>query len=194
MFGPTWQWLKYVLGLTPASTQTTPAERECLKKYATGKRSLVEIGVMQGVNTGLLRGVMDPAGIMTGIDPHPNGRWGCNLDRWVAHRELRRYSNGQARLLRKTSEEAVKDWQDPIDFIFIDGDHSWAGIEHDWKHWTPFVEAGGIVALHDTRAQEGWPDHDTIRFMSEVISRDTRFGVIEEVDSLTIVKRVHAEA
>jgi hypothetical protein len=70
-------WLKYVLGLAPAETQTTIAERECLKKYAAGRRSLVEIGVMHGVNTGLLRSVMDPAGTVTGIDPFPKGRWGC---------------------------------------------------------------------------------------------------------------------
>jgi len=135
---------------------------------------------------------MAPDGIVTGIDPHPKGRWGWSLDRWVAIRELRRSPAGKARLFRTTSEQAVKEWRDPIDFMFIDGDHSWAGIQHDWTHWSPFVQVGGIVALHDSRAQEGSPDHDSIRFMHEVISRDPCFQIIDEVDSLTIVKRVRS--
>jgi hypothetical protein len=38
-------------GWRPADTQTTADERGCLMKYAVGQRSLVEIGVMHGVNT-----------------------------------------------------------------------------------------------------------------------------------------------
>ena len=68
------RWLKYRLGIVQADTQTTYAERQCLLRHATGKRSLVEIGVMHGVNTALLRSVMHTDGLITGIDPHPPGR------------------------------------------------------------------------------------------------------------------------
>jgi predicted O-methyltransferase YrrM len=37
----------------------------------------------------------------------------------------------------------------PADFLFIDGDHSAAGVEADWRDYAPLVRAGGLVAFHD---------------------------------------------
>ena len=48
------RWVRYRLGLVPADTQTTEAERACLARHAAGRRSLVELGVMHGVTTALL--------------------------------------------------------------------------------------------------------------------------------------------
>jgi predicted O-methyltransferase YrrM len=42
-----------------------------------------------------------------------------------------------------------------IDFLFIDGDHSYDGVRADWLLWSPVVRPGGIVAFHDT-----WPNFD----------------------------------
>ena len=36
-----------------------------------------------------------------------------------------------------------------IDFLFVDGDHSYEGVRRDFELYTPFVRSGGIVALHD---------------------------------------------
>ena len=36
-----------------------------------------------------------------------------------------------------------------IDFLFIDGDHSYEGVKLDFELYRPFVKAGGIIALHD---------------------------------------------
>lgn len=36
-----------------------------------------------------------------------------------------------------------------IDFIFIDGDHSYEGCRADIEAWTPFVRKGGVMAFHD---------------------------------------------
>jgi predicted O-methyltransferase YrrM len=36
-----------------------------------------------------------------------------------------------------------------IDFIFIDGDHSYAACKADIEAWTPFVKKGGVIAFHD---------------------------------------------
>jgi predicted O-methyltransferase YrrM len=188
--GSAFRWLRYRLGWTPADTQTTGAERACLMKHAAGRRSLVEIGVMHGANTALLRGVMDPGGTITGIDPHPPGRLGVSFERWIARREIGRYPRGRAVLLRQWSHEAIRSWSDPIDFLFIDGDHSWAGIERDWQGWSRHVVPGGVVALHDSRPVPGRPAHDSIRYTQEVVLRDPRFTVIAEVESLTVLERV----
>ena len=43
-------------------------------------------------------------------------------------------------------------WSEPIDLVFIDGDHSEAGCELDWDSWHPHVAPGGFVVFHDARA------------------------------------------
>lgn len=38
----------------------------------------------------------------------------------------------------------------PLDFAFIDGDHSYDGVRSDFELWSPLVRPGGLVAFHDT--------------------------------------------
>ena len=37
----------------------------------------------------------------------------------------------------------------PVDFLFIDGDHSEAGAKMDYEMYSPLVRKGGIVGFHD---------------------------------------------
>ncbi len=183
-------WLQYILGRRAADTQVSAAERECVARHAAGRRQLVEIGVMHGATTGLLRSVMHPDGSITAIDPHRPGRLGISFERLIAVREVKRYRRGRAALLRKLSYEAAAGWTEPIDFLFVDGDHSWTGIERDWRDWSPFVIPGGIVALHDSRSVPSRADLDSVRYTQEVILRDKWFRPVEAVDSLTVLERV----
>ena len=145
---------------------------------------------MYGGTTALLRSVMHPAGTVTGIDPHPVGRLGVSFERWIAAREVARHQRGHAVLLRKLSWEAASEWTAPIDFLFIDGDHSWNGIDRDWRDWTSFIVPGGVVALHDSRSVSERPDYDSVRYTQHVILRDANFREIDSADSLTILARV----
>jgi cephalosporin hydroxylase len=43
-----------------------------------------------------------------------------------------------------------------IDFLFIDGDHSYEGVRADFLNFSPMVRNGGLVAFHDIV-----PDHMT---------------------------------
>lgn len=36
-----------------------------------------------------------------------------------------------------------------LDFLFIDGDHSYAGVRADFEMYAPLVRSGGLIALHD---------------------------------------------
>jgi predicted O-methyltransferase YrrM len=36
-----------------------------------------------------------------------------------------------------------------IDFVFIDGDHSYAACKADIEAWLPFVKPAGVIAFHD---------------------------------------------
>jgi predicted O-methyltransferase YrrM len=47
--------------------------------------------------------------------------------------------------------EKVKDvlGGSPIDFLFIDGDHTYEGVKRDFELYSPLVKKGGIIAFHD---------------------------------------------
>lgn len=40
-------------------------------------------------------------------------------------------------------------WNQPIDFLFIDGDHRYEAVRQDIDSWLPHVRDGGIIAGHD---------------------------------------------
>jgi len=47
------------------------------------------------------------------------------------------------------SKEVVKGWDDDIDFLIVDGDHSYDGAKADIVEWGKFVKSGGIILVHD---------------------------------------------
>jgi len=57
----------------------------------------------------------------------------------------------------KTSEEAAKDFDNPIGLIFIDGYHSYEAVRKDFENWFPKIVNNGWIAFHDTSGQRG-PD------------------------------------
>lgn len=183
------RWLAYRFGRAPADSQLTESERDALKRHAAGKSSLVEIGVMHGVSTALLRSVMASDGTVYGIDPHRRGRLGVSFERLTAKRQVNRVSRGRVVLIRKLSFDAAVGWKRPIDFLFVDGDHSWAGIERDWNDWSGHVVEGGLIALHDSRSVPDRADLDSVRFTQEVVRLDPRFEVVDAVHSLTVLRR-----
>ena len=189
---PAIYWLTYLAGIQPALTQTTAAEQDCLVKIATGKKTLVEIGVWHGVNTRRLRNAMANDGVLYAVDPFPKGRFGVRWERQIAHREAAREFNGEVQWLEDYSYNAVNDFKQrcdkPIDFLFIDGDHSFDGVQKDWVLWSPLLSHDGVIALHDSRSYSGRSIDGcgAARFTKEVIHADSRFQLLEETDSLSV--------
>src|SRR5205823_10602055 len=40
-------------------------------------------------------------------------------------------------------------WREPVDLVFVDGDHTEAGCRSDWEMWSRFVAPGGVVLFHE---------------------------------------------
>ena len=57
--------------------------------------------------------------------------------------------------LRGRSEEIAKTFDDRIDLLFVDGDHSFEAARSDLEAWLPKVRNGGIVILHDYNWADG---------------------------------------
>jgi len=53
-------------------------------------------------------------------------------------------------IIKENSTTAYKRFEDnSIDFLFIDGDHTYEGCKNDIKLWFPKVKTPGIIAGHD---------------------------------------------
>lgn len=53
------------------------------------------------------------------------------------------------KILEGYSCDFVSDWSKQIDFLFIDGDHSYEAVLQDYQSWGKFVKPGGYIVLHD---------------------------------------------
>lgn len=188
---PVFAWL----GLRPVSGAHTHGEHEALKKWAAGKRSLVEIGVAEGASAVALREVMSQEGTLSLIDPfHLSRVRSVNATKLAAHRAVDRCSNGKVAWIEKLSTAAAKEWSGPIDFLFIDGDHSERGVQQDWDEWHRFVVPGGVVVFHDAAVfPGGWTEkHWGPVKLVDRLFRDAAlpgWRIVQQIDSLVVVER-----
>jgi predicted O-methyltransferase YrrM len=124
----------------------------------TSLGTVLEIGSYKGLSTVLmgvaLRSTRDP--VLHACDPFnvaPIAEQRLLTDETV----FREFSTNiesagltdQVKVHRSFSSELGKTWNQPIRFLWIDGDHSLAQTEADFEAFFPFVEPGGIIAFHD---------------------------------------------
>lgn len=86
------------------------------------------------------------------------------------------------------SKEFGRSWHyPPVDFVFVDGDHSYEGCWGDLEAWWPHLKEGGYMAIHDY-GPSVWPDvkRAVDRFIRE---SDGNAEILFWVDTLMIVRK-----
>ena len=58
-----------------------------------------------------------------------------------------------------------------LDFLFIDGDHSYEGVKQDFEMYSPLVRPGGVIAFHDIVPHPPEAQCHVHEFWSEVKQR-----------------------
>lgn len=120
-----------------------------------------KVGVEVGVCAGEYTQKLCQAGLeVFGVDPWTS--YNGYKDHYVKHRDYMRgleslYQEARDRtkeynctLVRKKSLEAVDDFEDEsIDFVYIDGNHSFRYIAEDLFEWSKKVKKGGVISGHD---------------------------------------------
>lgn len=76
-------------------------------------------------------------------------------------------------------------WNQPIDFLYIDGDHSYKGVQADILGWAPFVRSGGTLLGHDYETHAGCMFPGVARAVDEIYPQrilipDTRFWLVRK--------------
>jgi predicted O-methyltransferase YrrM len=185
--------IKYRFGLDDAQTQTTQNERDCITRHAAGKSRAVEIGVFEGVTTGVIASALPEHAELFGVDPFIAGRAGICWGKSIATKEAYRLKpRCHIRFVEEFSHEASQKIDGTFDLVFIDGDHSLEGIIQDWNDWSARVDANGIIALHDTLVPAHNPNVANLgshRYFQDHIQHDDRFEIVERVDSLSVLRR-----
>ena len=119
-------------------------------------------------------------GKLYAIDPHTKTDWNDwysvdTLDSF--NRNIRKAGVSQyVELLRGTSAEIAPGWNQGIDLLFIDGDHSYEGVRFDWETFSKYLTEFSITVFHDT-TYEFAPDYDI---------NSCKLGVARLVDELRI--------
>lgn len=50
--------------------------------------------------------------------------------------------------------------ENTIDFLFIDGDHSYSGVKQDFEQYSQFVKHGGLISFHDIQISKRHHDRN----------------------------------
>lgn len=115
-----------------------------------GTKDVIEIGAYSGGSTYCFREICDGEIISIDIDHK------ANLP--------------DVTYIKGKSSEAIKEVRKAlnkrkVDFIFIDGDHSYEGVKKDFEYYKGLVRKGGFIALHDI------VDSDSHRFQGCEVSK-----------------------
>jgi predicted O-methyltransferase YrrM len=164
-------------------------ELDCVAKRAKGATNAIEIGTFMGASASRIAGSLAPEGKLWCVDPYINGE----AIRAVCIRHLRRQKLlPRIIMVRATSSEAAEQLPTKADFIFVDGDHSWSGIEADWKIVLDRLGSGGVVCFHDTSPRPERPDEkcDSVLFFEQIIRMHPAFQHIETCCTLNVMRRL----
>lgn len=130
----------------------------------------VEIGVAEGWYSSQIM-KLGQVEKMYGVDPYTrhNGYVDYRLSKTFerlkakAHERLDKYPNYE--FIEDFSVNAAKRFEDnSLDFVYIDGDHSYEAVIDDLNSWYPKVKPGGILAGDDyIRSSRDKRYYDVIR-------------------------------
>ena len=125
-------------------------------------RTVVEIGTSMGGTLYLWTRLARPDATIISVDL-PGGQFGGGYSplRTPIYRRFAR-ERQKLHLLRADSHEKATLEQvkaligeAQIDFLFIDGDHTYEGVLKDWEMYSPLVRSGGLVVFHDVAGNYG---------------------------------------
>jgi predicted O-methyltransferase YrrM len=145
-------------------------------------RNAMEIGTYRGGTLFLLCRLANSSARIISVDQH-RGRLG-------GARKLIHYSflkKGQrlhtieadSHSQRTLSRISRHLGSEKLDFLFIDGDHSYNGVKSDFEMYSPLVQTGGLITFHDIVAHPPEAECHVKEFWDEVKQRYRHKEIIE---------------
>jgi predicted O-methyltransferase YrrM len=158
-----------------------------------GKRRLktiVEIGTAHGGTLFLWCRQADPEATIVSIDL-PGGIHGGGYPYWKSW-IYRRFPPGAQKLhlLRGDSHKpemlarlkSVLPGDGRVDFLFIDGDHTYEGVKADFEMYSGLVRSGGLIAFHDICKHPEQLNCHVDRYWQEVKGKHRAVEFVEDTN------------
>ena len=124
---------------------------------------VVEIGTASG--TSLLR-------ILYGLSLHEDAYvWSVDIldcPQAKEHVVEANIPHWRYKLVNLSSVEAAEKHTEPLDLIYVDGDHAYAGVKADILAWEPHLKVGGVMAFDDYDN----PIHEVMPAVNELMLGD----------------------
>lgn len=214
----------YSLYMPQVRSEITKLYRFLNQHYGLTKKSepfnVLEIGTKFGGTFFLWCSMNQSSGLNISIDINDGGLHGGidekkmdERDGWFKYKfENSRFIRGNShdwvtlQQLRKLSPEYINteflvhggpsdlQW---IDFLFIDGDHTYEGVKQDFEMYGQFVKKGGVIAFHDIKDTPRHRERDVYvsKFWNEITENRNEdntcthdgetYQVLEYIDPLT---------
>jgi predicted O-methyltransferase YrrM len=93
------------------------------------------------------------------------------------------------RPLEGYSFEFVKDFKDPIDLLFIDGNHEFDAVLQDYEQWSPLLRPGGIIAFHDVVMEDNPDPEGPVKVAKQHILDNPLWADVKLVDALLMARK-----
>jgi len=128
-------------------------------KKCTGKGAILEIGSWKGKSTMLLaRGSMKNSNSKVyAVDTFEGTKENSmkKIDTFEDFKENIKKANVENLVIPLVgfSSDICKKFKEPIEILFIDGDHSYEGVLGDIDNWAPKIISGGWILFHDTSSK-----------------------------------------
>ena len=195
-------------GLIPPRLMHTQPEADLLAELAATRRTAVEIGVYEGSSALVLARSLPVDGVLHLIDPFVDDRGlaaGWRGTAWATQRVLdravRERGGPTLRWHVERSEDAGRRWSEPVDLVFVDGDHALETCRLDWELFSRWVRPGGVVVFHDARQDkpggEGLPGEGGVPGPTTTVDELFRgpgaipgWRILSELHTTVVVERV----
>jgi len=109
-----------------------------------------EIGVYKGENSESIMKTLNIKKLYL-IDPYKEGQSYSHtfvVAKEDAVKRLSKYED-KIQFIELTSDEAVNQIPDDLDFVYIDGNHDYESVKRDITNYYPKVKEGGVIGGHD---------------------------------------------
>ena len=172
---PTFTWKQkcklLVMGISTWNIPTYTTGNELLRLYSLA-RSLksnsvaLEIGSYIGASSLMIGKGLKGGSRLICVDTWQNDA--MTEGNWDSYKVFQRNTlsvKDKVESMRMTSAEAGKIYNGELDFLFIDGDHSYNGVKLDVDIWFPKLKSGGVIVMHDIEWADG---------VKKVVAEDVR--------------------
>ncbi len=129
---------------------------EHLNEVTPAPKRILEIGSQHGAGLIFWDRVVGSEGQVISIDftaPPYNHRWTMDYSTCTSDMTFIAGDSHDPAVMGQVKNTLTG----PLDFIFIDGDHSYDGTMADFNDYSPLVRKGGLIGFHDTNYGDG-PD------------------------------------